>query len=54
MESTHFKRISLGYETRFYTLKDLIEFVEKKMISKEEFHWITGYSYEGLKKTRDW
>jgi len=54
MESTHFKRINLGYETSFYTLKDLMEFVRKKMITEEEFHWITGYSYKGLKKSRDW
>ena len=54
MESTNFKRINLGYETRFYILKDLIEFVEKKIISEKEFHWITGYSYEGLKKSRGW
>lgn len=54
MESTNFKRIELGYETRLFTLKELIEFVDKKMITEEEFHWITGYSYKGLKKSRGW
>lgn len=54
MESTNFKRIQLGYENRIYILKELVEFVDKKMITEEEFHWITGYSYKGLKKSRDW
>ena len=54
MQSTNFARIQTGYESRVYTLKDLIDFVDKKIITKEEFHWITGYSYEGLKKTRGW
>lgn len=54
MESTHFKRLELGYETQLYTLKDMVDFVEKKMITEEEFHWITGYSYKGIKKSRDW
>ena len=54
MESTNFRRIQWGYETRLYVLKDLVDFVKKKMITKEEFHWITGYSYDGIQKTRDW
>jgi len=54
MQSTNFARIQTGYNSRVYTLKDLIDFVEKKIITKKEFHWITGYSYEGLKKTRGW
>ena len=54
MQSINFARIQSGYESRVYTLKDMIEFVDKTIITKEEFHWITGYSYEGIKKTRDW
>lgn len=54
MESTNFRKIKLGYETQFYTLKELVEFVDKKIITEEEFHWITNYSYEGIKKSREW
>ena len=54
MRSTNFERIQAGYESRLYRLKELVEFVDKKIITKEEFHWITGYSYEGLKKLRGW
>ena len=54
MQSTNFARIKAGYESRVYTLKDLIEFVEKTIITEKEFRWITGYSYEGIKKSRDW
>lgn len=50
--STNFPRIKSGYELRVYTLEDLMEFVEKKMITEEEFHWITSYSYEGIQKNR--
>ena len=54
MESTFFKKAQLGYENGFYTLRELVEFVDKKMITEEEFHWITNYSYQGIKKTRGW
>ena len=54
MQSTNFERIKSGYELRIYTLKDLVEFVDKTIITKEEFHIITSYSYEGLKKSRGW
>ena len=54
MQSTNFARIQSGYESRVYNLKDMIDFVEKKIITEEEFHWITGYSYTGLKKSRGW
>ena len=54
MKSTNFERVQSGYESRVYTLKDMIDLVEKKMITEEEFHWITGYSYKGLKKKRGW
>ena len=54
MKSTNFERIRIGYETRTYILKDMIDFVERKIITKDEFHWITGYSYDGLKKSGKW
>jgi len=38
------------YETGVYSLKQMIEFVEERTITEEEFHWITSYSYKGLKK----
>ena len=54
MRSTNFARIKSGYESRVYTLRDLVEFVDKGIITEEEFHWITSYSYKGLKKSRGW
>lgn len=53
-KSTLFERIQFEYNLRIHSLKDMVEFVDKKIITEEEFHWITGYSYEGLKKSRDW
>lgn len=42
------------YEAGVYSLKQMCEFVDKKWITEEEFHFITSYSYQGLKKSRDW
>ena len=54
MKSTNFERIQSEYNVGIYTLRDMIELVDKKVITEEEFHWITGYSYKGVKKLRGW
>ena len=35
-------------------LKDLFDLVTEGNLSEEEFHFITEYSYIGLKKSRGW
>ena len=42
------------FESGAYSLHQMIEFVDKKWITKDEFHWITSYDYEGVKKSRGW
>lgn len=49
MES--FNLIKYKYEMGVYTLKQMCEFVEKNYISKDEFHWITDYNYDGIKES---
>lgn len=46
--------IRYKYEAGVYSLKQMIEFVDRKWINEEQFHWITSYSYKELKKSRDW
>ena len=42
------------YDKGVYSLRQLVEFVDKKWITKKQFHFITTYSYEALKKSRGW
>ena len=44
--------IKFKYEHCVYTLFDLIEFVEKGYITEEEFHFITSFSYQGVKNKK--
>lgn len=37
------------YNCEKITLQELIDMVAKMKISYQDFHWITGYSYEGIK-----
>lgn len=46
--------IKSKYEAGVYSLKKMCEFVDLNWITEDEFHFITGYSYKGLKKSRDW
>lgn len=42
------------YEAGAYSLRAMVELVEKGWITKKEFHFITDYSYDGLKKSKGW
>jgi hypothetical protein len=42
--------IKSKFEYGVYSLQKMVEFVDKKWITEEQFHWITSYSYRGLKK----
>ncbi len=52
--SKNFEPIKFGYEMRDYSLREMVEFVERGLITEDEFHWITSYSYNGIKKSRGW
>lgn len=42
------------YEKGVYNLKRMVELVDKNILSKQEFQFITSYSYDALKKSRGW
>lgn len=42
------------WEYGVYSLKDMFNLVKEGKISEEEFHEITRYNYQGIKKTREW
>ena len=46
--------IRYKYEIGLYTLKQMVEFVDKKIITPEEFHKITSFNYKGVKENRGW
>ena len=50
MEKEDYNLIRYKYEIGVYTLIQLMKFVEMRWITKHQFHQITSYSYEGLKK----
>ena len=45
-----FDLIKYKYEMGVYSLDYMIELVEKDKINTDQFHYITSYSYEGIKK----
>ncbi len=51
-ENVHLIRYK--YEVGVYTLKYVFILVETNQITKEEFHMITGFDYDGIKKNRGW
>lgn len=42
--------IKYKYERGAYTLEKMMDLVKENKISEDEFHQITGYNYQGLKK----
>ena len=44
--------IRYKYEIGVYSLLKMLELVEIGWITKEQFHQITSYSYEGVKEMR--
>lgn len=47
-----FNIILCKYKDGVYTLDKLIEFVNKNILTEEEFHLITSYSFKGIKKIK--
>lgn len=42
--------IKYKYDMGVYTLKQIMDFVEKGLLSENDFHIITSYDYQGIKK----
>lgn len=42
------------YNSKVYSLKQMVEFVDKGWLTKKQFQYITSYSYDALKKSRGW
>jgi len=54
IKQENFVTVKNKYEAGAYSLRAMIELVESGKLTKEEFHFITDYSYDGLKKSRGW
>lgn len=54
MKQQQFKiLIEAKYCQGVYSIEDLMKFVDIKELTKEEFHSITSYSYDGLKRRKE-
>lgn len=42
--------IKYKFEMGVYSLEQMCEFVEQNLITEEDFHYITSYNYQGIKK----
>ena len=54
MKIESFNLIKYKYEAGIYTLRRMVELVDLGWITAEQFHYITSYSYEGVKKMWGW
>ena len=45
----NFNTIKYFFETGVFDVYKVVEFVDNKVITEEEFHMITGYNYSGIK-----
>lgn len=45
--------VKYKFETGIYTLESLCDFVDKHLISEEDFHYITSYNYQAIKNKRN-
>lgn len=48
------KLIEYKYNNGIYNLHDVFNLVKEGYLTKEAFHWVTFYSYDGLKRQRGW
>lgn len=44
--------IQYKWQHGVYGLEDMMQFVENKILSKQQFFEITRYNYDGVKSTR--
>ena len=50
MVQESYNLIRYKYEIGVYSLQKMVELVELGWITKEQFHQVTSYSYEGIKE----
>lgn len=54
MEKEKLYLLKSMWEDGVYSLHQIFDMVKENRITKEEFHDITRYNYQGIKKTREW
>jgi len=54
MKQEDFYVIKYKYDSRVYSLKYIFDLTTNRQLTKEEFHLITTYNYEGIKEDRGW
>ena len=54
MASRNFYVIKFKYENRALSLKDVFDFTTQRLITEDEFHFITTYNYQAIKEDRGW
>ena len=42
-----YENIKYFYEMGVYTVENVIQYVKENIITKEQFHFITSYNYDG-------
>lgn len=52
-KNIQYNNIKYLYETGIYTVEDVIQYVKKNIISEEQFHFITSYSFQGYCKSHN-
>ena len=53
MKNESYFLIKRKYDFGVYSLEDMCKLVENRIINEDQFHFITTYSYQGIKKERD-
>ena len=46
--------LKIKFDYGIITVQDLFNLTTNGEISEEDFHIITGYNYQGIKKSRGW
>ena len=49
-----FYLIAMKYDLGVYTIKEVFDLVEQKVITEQQFFEITRCSYQGIKKMKGW
>lgn len=48
-----YENIKYFYEMGVYTVEDVIQYVKENIITKEQFHFITSYNYDGYRENHN-
>ena len=53
-QQNNVKLIEYKYNMGVYNLHDVFDLVTRGALTKDAFHWITFYSYDGVKQSKGW